>query len=118
MILTIEHRNIEPDIVVMEMHGRITMGSDSQKIEWSLAELLKQRQTKVIFDLTHVDYLDSSGIGILMVCHARLKKAGGALHLAGAQGFVDEALALTSVNKIVPLYPTTNQAADRFHLAQ
>lgn len=114
MILTIEHRKIEPDIFVMEMRGRITMGSDSQKIEWGLAELLKQKQTKVIFDLTHVDYLDSSGVGILMVCHARLKKAGGVLHLAGARGFVEEALAMTSVNKIVPLYPTTDQAADRF----
>jgi hypothetical protein len=31
MILTIEHRKIEPDVVVMEMHGRITMGGDSQR---------------------------------------------------------------------------------------
>jgi anti-sigma B factor antagonist len=116
MILTIENRKIEPDVVVMEMHGRITMGSDSQKIEWQLAELLKERQTKVIFDLTDVGFLDSSGVGILMVCHARLKKAGGALHLAGAQGMVEDALVMTSVNKIVPFYPSTKQAAEGFHL--
>ena len=34
MILNIEQRKIEPDIVVIQMTGRITMGSDSQKIEW------------------------------------------------------------------------------------
>jgi hypothetical protein len=49
-----------------------------------------------------------------MMCHARLQKAGGALHIVGAQGMVEEALAMTSVNKIVPLYPTTKQAADGF----
>jgi anti-sigma B factor antagonist len=114
MILNIENRKIEPDVVVMEMHGRITMGSDSQKIEWGLAQLLNERQTKVIFDLTDVCYVDSSGVGILMMCHAKLKKAGGALYLAGAQGFVEEALAMTSLNKIVPLYLTTRQAAQDF----
>jgi anti-sigma B factor antagonist len=117
VILNIEHKQIAPDVVVMEMHGRITMGSDSQKIEWGLAELLNERQTKVIFDLTDVSYVDSSGVGILMMCHAKLKKAGGALHLVGVQGMVEEALAMTSVNKIVPLYSTAAQAAGDFHLA-
>jgi anti-sigma B factor antagonist len=117
MILSIEHKKIEPDIVVMEMNGRITMGSESQKIEWGLAQLLKDNHKKVIFDLTDVCFVDSSGVGILMMCHARLQKAGGALHIVGAQGMVEEALAMTSVNKIVPLYPTTKQAADGFPAA-
>ena len=114
MILNIEQKKIEPDIVVMEMNGRITMGSDSQKIEWGLAELLKENRRKVIFDLTGVCYIDSSGVGILMMCHAKLKKAGGALHVVGAQGMVEAALAMTSVNKIVPLYSSTRQAAEGF----
>jgi len=33
MILSIEHKKIEPDVLVLEFNGRITMGSDSQKIE-------------------------------------------------------------------------------------
>lgn len=117
MILSIERRKIEPDVVVMEMHGRITMGGDSQKIEWGVTQLLKENQKKVIFDLTDVCYVDSSGVGILMMCHAKLKKAGGALYLVGAQGMVEEALAMTSVNKIVPLYSTTTLAAKNFTIA-
>ena len=114
MILSIEHKKIEPDVVVMELHGRITMGSDSQKIEWGVAQLLKESQKKVIFDLSDVCYVDSSGVGILMMCYAKVKKAGGALYLAGAQGMVEEALAMTSVSKIVPLYATTAGAAKNF----
>jgi anti-anti-sigma factor len=116
MILNIENKKIEADVVVMEMHGQITMGSDSQKIEWGLAQLLKESQRKVIFDLTDVCYVDSSGGGILMMCHAKLKKAGGALYLAGVQGMVEEVLAMTSVNKIVPVYSTTTVAAKDFQL--
>jgi anti-anti-sigma factor len=85
MILSIEQKRIDPDIVVMELSGRITMGSDSQKIEWAVVQLLKESQKKVIFDLTDVCYVDSSGVGILMMCYAKLKKAGGALYLVGVQ---------------------------------
>lgn len=116
MILNVEGKTIEPDISVITMTGRITMGSDSQKIEWGLAELLKGNHKKVIFDLTAVDYLDSSGIGILMMCHAKLKRAGGTLRIAGARGMVAETLELTSVNKIVRLYPTAVEAAEGFQL--
>jgi anti-anti-sigma factor len=117
MILNLERRKVEPDIAVIDMTGGITMGSDSQKIEWGLAELLKENQKKVIFDLSEVTYLDSSGIGILMMCHAKLKKAGGALRIAGARGMVEETLELTSVNKIVRLYPTAAEAAQDFQLS-
>jgi anti-sigma B factor antagonist len=92
------------------------MGSDSQKIEWGLAQLLKGSQKKVIFDLSDVCYVDSSGVGIVMMCYAKLKKAGGALYLAGVQGMVEEALVMTSVNKIVPFYSTTKEAAEDFQL--
>jgi anti-sigma B factor antagonist len=117
LILNVQRKNVDPDVVILEMSGRIAMGSDSQRIEWGLAELLKENHKKVVFDLTDVIYLDSSGIGILMMCHAKLKKAGGSLHIAGAQGMVEEALQITSVNKIVKLYPTAAEAAQAFQSA-
>ena len=117
MILDIEQKLLDHDIVVLAMNGRITMGSASQKIEWTIAELLKGNHKRVIFDLSQVCYLDSSGIGILMMCHAKLKKAGGRLHLVGAQGMVEEVLAITSVDKVVPLYSTAKEAAEDFQLA-
>jgi anti-sigma B factor antagonist len=117
MILNVQSKKVEPDIAILELTGRITMGNDSQQIEWGLAELLKGNHKKVIFDLTEVTFLDSSGIGILMMCYAKLKKAGGALRIAGARGMVEEALDMTSVNKIVRFYPTAAEAAQGFQLA-
>lgn len=114
MILNVQRKNVEPNIAVLEMTGRIAMGSDSQRIEWGLAELLKENYRKVVFDLTEVTFLDSSGIGILMMCHAKLKKVGGALHIAGARGMVKETLEMTSVDKIVHIYPTAVEAAQCF----
>jgi anti-anti-sigma factor len=115
-ILHIQHKKMGPDVVVLEFHGQITMGSDSQTVEWRLAQLLGENQKKVIFDLTEVRFLDSTGVGILMMCHAKLKKAGGAQRVAGTQGMVEEALDMTSVSKIIPLYRTATKAAEDFRL--
>jgi anti-anti-sigma factor len=117
VILNVEIKKVEPDIAVLEMTGRIISGGDSHRIEWDLGELLKENCKRIVFDLTGVTYLDSSAIGILMMCHAKLKKAGGVLHIAGAQGMVEETLNLTSVNKIVPLYRTAGEAAQDLKLA-
>ena len=114
MILTINRKQMPPDIEVLEMKGRIVLGGDAKTIEWKLDELLKEGRNKVIFDLAGITVLDSTGIGILVVCFARVKKAGGALHIAGATGMVDETLHLTNVNRLIELDPDTTAAAATF----
>jgi len=117
MILNLERKNIEPDIVVLEMTGRICLGSDCQKVEWTLADLLKQNQRKIIFDLSGVTVVDSTGVGILVTCHAKVRRAGGSLHIACATDMVEETLKLTSVDKIFRLYPSLAEASQNFQVA-
>jgi anti-sigma B factor antagonist len=117
LILKIEQSSIAPDIDVFTMSGRLTMGSDSQQVEWNLAKLLNENHKKVIFDLSRVNYLDSSGIGILVMCHAKLKKAGGSLRIAGAEGMVRQIIEMTNVNKLVDLFATASEASKDFTLA-
>ena len=114
MILNIEKKKIEPDIAVLEMTGRIILGNSSRDVELKLGEALAEHARKIIFDLTGVTILDSTGIGILVVCQGKVTKAGGKLHVAGATGFVEETIKITSVDKILQLYPTVSEAAANF----
>ena len=51
MILTVDRKHIDPDIALLQMTGRIVMGSDSMRVEWTVADLLKENQKKVILDM-------------------------------------------------------------------
>ncbi len=113
-MLTIQQKRIGPDIVVMEMNGRITLGRDSQQIEWDLEKLLKSNEKKVIFDMTGVEHVDSTGVGIIVMCTGKLKDAGGKLRVAGTRPNIDKILRLTSIDKIVELFPSTESAAQDF----
>lgn len=114
MILSIERKQIAPDITVLEMNGRIILGNNSREVELKLAELLNDQIRKIIFDLSGVTMLDSTGVGILVVSQAKIKKEGGELRIAGATGVVSEILQMTSVDKLVRIFPTAAAAAANF----
>ena len=114
MILTVERKQIVPGIEILEMNGRIILGNSSREVELKLAEVLEEQAKKIIFDLSGVTAVDSTGIGILVVCQAKIIKAGGQLRIAGASGFVEETLKTTSVDKLLQLFPSVREAAAGF----
>jgi anti-sigma B factor antagonist len=113
-VLNVKKRNIEPDVTVLELYGRLTLGRACQEVEWLLEDLLKEQKTKVVLDLSQLDFLDSTGVGIVVMCSGKLRKTGGELRVAGAHGPVDATLKMTQVSQIIPLFPTCSAAIDSF----
>jgi anti-sigma B factor antagonist len=113
-MLKIQNRDVQPDIVVVEIAGRITLGTESKQLEWALESLIAEGRRKVIFDLSNVTNVDSTGIGIIVMSAGRMKKAGGELRVAGASAHVEDVLKMTNVDQIVVLHPTTVAAASNF----
>lgn len=108
--IDIQRRRIDPDSVVVEIAGKIVAGPECAQIEWLIADLLSQDEKKIVFDLSGVTQIDSTGVGIIVMCFGKVKKAGGDLRVAGARGIVEEVLKMTKVDRIIVLYPTTAAA--------
>ena len=113
-MLEIQTKRLEPDIVVLELAGKLTLGRDCKQLEWAIDNLIHEQETKVIFDLSGVTRIDSTGIGILVMSAGQVKKSGGQLRLAAASGHIQQVLLLSSVDKLVPLHPTAAAAAAEF----
>jgi anti-sigma B factor antagonist len=111
MILTIDRKHIDPDNALLQMTGRIVMGSDSRRVEWTVADLLKENQKRVPLDMADVTIVDSTGVGILTMCYAKVKKAGGSLRIAGVHGMVEDTVRLTNVDKLIDSFPTVVKAS-------
>ena len=112
-MLEIQTRNIAPDVVVLEISGRITLGRECKQIEWSTESLVRENRKKVVFDLSGVTHIDSTGIGIIVMSAGQLKQAGGVLRVC-AQGRVEEILKLTNIDKVVSLHQTLSAASEGF----
>ncbi len=110
MPLEIETRRIAPDITLLELAGKISLGRESQKVETVVQDLLRQNERKIIFDIAHVDHMDSTGIGVMAYCFGTLNRCGGEFRVAGAHGKVLHLLQITHLDKVLPLCPTVEAA--------
>jgi anti-sigma B factor antagonist len=113
-MLEIQTRQLPPDIVVLEITGKITIGRDCQHLEWTVDKLVQEKQKKIIFDLSSVTHIDSTGIGIIVMSAGQVKESGGELRLAGVNSHVEHIFKLTSINKVVAWNPTVTEAAVGF----
>jgi len=110
MLLQIDSRRIEPDILVVSFTGKITVGRESQRIETMVQDLLRRNEKKLIFDLMGVDYIDSAGLGMLTFSASTVREAGGAIGLVCGAGKVDQLIKITRLNSILPFFSTVEAA--------
>jgi anti-anti-sigma factor len=89
--------------------GEVDVTTGSQLRE-PLLELVEQRQFRHVVDLREVTFLDSTGLGILVSDHKRLRDRDGSLHVVCAPGIVSRVFRLTGVDRVVPLVETVEAA--------
>jgi len=112
MLLNIETKRMDPDITVIQFSGKITLSSERLEIESMVEDLVRKGQRKVIFDLAGVEYVDSTGMGTIVVCFNKIKQGGGQLRVAGTQERVTKIFKLTRLDTVLAFYPNTQAAAE------
>jgi len=113
-MLTVEKRLVDSDVTVLSLAGTLTLAGDRQQVESQLHDLLREGKLKVILDLSGLNYIDSAGVGTVVMCFGKLKRSGGTLRVAGAAGRVEHAFKTTSVHRMIQFFPTVEAAVQSF----
>lgn len=112
-MLEIQTKHLQPDVVVLEITGRIT-GKECGQLESAAGNLIREMQKKIILDLASVTHIDSTGIAIIVASASHVKEAGGELRLAGANKHLEQMLKTTNVDRLVASYLKAADAAVGF----
>ncbi len=105
------------DIVVLALKGRLTVG-EASSVREKVQQLAAAGQLKVVLDLTHVDYIDSTGLGAMVICLTSLKKQGGALKLVNPNKRNVELLLLTQLHTVFEVFNEVQDAVNSFFPAR
>jgi anti-sigma B factor antagonist len=96
-------------ISVVEITGKSLNGQTSERLlEETNAALEHTRQ--VIFDLSNLSSLDSSGLGVLLSCLRQVKVAGGDLKLCCLTPVVRAVFLLVQMHRLFAVYNTRDEA--------
>ena len=103
MITETKIRRVEPDIMVLEISGRLNLGNSLIAVETSIRRLVEEGARKIVIDLANLNAIDSSGIGVLVTSSGHIEQNGGQMRIAGARGAVAKALEMVHLDRIAPL---------------
>lgn len=88
------------DVCIVRVDGRFRTGSDRAFAETSI-RLAQSGTRKVIVDLAHVPYLDSTGLAFVVGLHNFVSAQGGWLTLTSVSRRARQILRLTRVDEVV-----------------
>jgi anti-sigma B factor antagonist len=113
MALEIQQRERE-GITILDLKGRITVGSEAGAVRDKMRELAGAGVRDVILNLEGVDYIDSTGLGALVVCFTSLRKLGGKLKLENLNRRNIELLLFTKLTTVFELFNDEQDAVNSF----
>ena len=113
MPLEIEQKEIE-GIVILELHGRLVVGTESTDFRSKITALISEDRKSIILDMKHVDYIDSTGLGTLVVAHTQLQKAGGSVKLLNVSNRNVQLLILTKLSTVFEMFDQEQTAINSF----
>ena len=107
------HESVRENIGILTLQGRLTVG-ESNSVREKINEVAEKGHINVILDLTQVEYVDSTGLGTLVICYTSLKRQGGALKLVNPNKRNVELLLLTKLHTIFQVFNEVQDAVNSF----
>jgi anti-sigma B factor antagonist len=102
-VLRIRHETLD-DARLFHLDGTVTT-VEASFLKREVRNAIAAGVGSIIFDLTEVDLVDSTGLGSLVALHKSALAAGARLHLRGMQSNVRAVVELARLHRVLSLLP-------------
>lgn len=102
----------EPFVVVVP--GPRMRLEDNDQFKARLYQLVAEGRTRLVLDMSGVEFVDSSFLGLLIIVLKRVSALGGDLRVSGLCVQVREIFALMRLDKLFHIHDTTEEAVRSF----
>jgi anti-sigma B factor antagonist len=96
------------DVTIVDVSGRIELGEESAAVRDLVSDLLSKGHKKILLNLGQVNYIDSSGLGMLVSSFTSARKQGGELKLLNLTNKVSD---LMQITKLYTVFDIANDEA-------
>jgi len=110
MNLTINARTPNDTTCLLEVEGEVDVYTSPQ-LKQEIVNLTDTGVKHIIIDLSKVEYLDSTGLGVLIGALKRLREVEGNLALVGPGMRILRIFEITGLDKIFDIYSSADEAA-------
>ena len=101
-------------VLILEPKGKIMGGPDATLLHEKLHDCIESGTMKVVIDLSKVDWMNSTGLGILISGLTTLRNNGGELKLANVTDKIQSLLTITKLVTVFEAYDSIDEALKSF----
>jgi anti-sigma B factor antagonist len=109
MELGLEVDETRPPYTVLAVRGEVDVYT-APRLREKLVELVSQGKYRMIVDLEGVEFLDSTGLGVLVGGLKRLRSNDGDLGLVCTQSRILKVFEITGLTKVFPIFDSLDAA--------
>lgn len=102
------------DVVILELSGKIMGGPDASLLNEKLHSLIDDNKIKVVANLAKVNWMNSSGLGILIGGLTTMRNNNGDLKLANVTDKIQSLLMITKLVTVFESYNSVDEAVNSF----
>lgn len=101
------------DVTIFHLPAESLDAGNAKEFKRDVLPALNGR-TRVIFEMSGLKFVDSSGLGAILSCLRQLNAGGGDLKLAGMQKPVRALFELVRMHRVFDIYNTREEALAAF----
>ena len=106
--------NRKGDVLVIKLSGELMGGSEAVNFYSLLYQSIEQDVVKIVVDMQQVNWMNSSGLGMLVSGLTTARSSGGDLKLANLSPRVRRPLEITRLENVFEIYESVDDAIRSF----
>ena len=107
-----KHSIEQSDPTIVAISGDVLGGADAMEFSQMIAEQVRNGARQVIVDLSDVNLMNSSGLGMLVAASTSLRSSGGRLMVVGANERIVALLKMTRLDTVFANYESRDAAVE------
>jgi len=102
--------SIKKKTLIVSLSGELDHHT-AKEVKNLVEEIIKNRDIlNLVFDFSHLDFMDSSGIGVIVGRYKLINSLGGKVAIANPSKNVDRLLNMSGIKKLIGIYDNVNCA--------
>jgi anti-sigma B factor antagonist len=114
MALDIQQKEHE-GVTILDLTGRITVGPEASALREKVGALTTGGLKNLVLNLGGVNYIDSTGLGALVMCATTLRKNAGVVKLLNLTRRSIELLVMTKLATVFEIFTDEQDAVNSFY---
>jgi anti-sigma B factor antagonist len=101
-------------VAVLSPEGTLWGGEETNQLRDAIDELVKQGNMFLVLDLSKVNHLNSTALGLLVSTHTNYTKRGGSVKLCALEKRISNLLVITKLSMVFEVHDTLEDALASF----